>query len=140
MAPPATPTMAWMRAHALIGAKGHQEPGKFYLFLLVDLEDAGDADNQGEERREVGSQDLHEHGYVVENISKESERRHKNTAWTPPATGNIQNQGLVWYYCTSGMALPVPPLFGLRVQFSPEEDEKNVMSRKEKEERSWRRR
>lgn len=65
MALPATPTMAWMRAHVLIGAKGHQEPGEFYLFLLVDLEDAGNADNHGEEGREVGSQDLHEHGYVV---------------------------------------------------------------------------
>lgn len=65
------------------------------FFFSVDLEDAGDADDQSEERREVGSQNLHEHGHVVENISKESERREENTAWSPSATGNIQNQRLV---------------------------------------------
>lgn len=74
---------------------GQRPPRTRRVLLFLDLEDAGDADDQGEERWEVGSQDLHEHGHVVKNISKESERRDKNTTWSPSATGNIQNQGLV---------------------------------------------
>lgn len=85
--------MDWMRAQGLIGVKGHPEPGELFLFSLVDLENTGGADDQGEERREVGSQDLHKHGQVIENISKESERSDKNTAWSPSATRNIQNLG-----------------------------------------------
>lgn len=55
MAPPATPTMDWMKTQVLIRVKGHIEPDEFNLFFLVDLEDASSADDQGEEQREKWS-------------------------------------------------------------------------------------
>lgn len=81
-----------MTAQVLIEFKYQLKPGEFDLFLLVDLEDAGSADDQGKEQWEGGSQYLHEHGHVIENISEESERKNRNTARSPSATGNIQNQ------------------------------------------------
>lgn len=76
--------------------------------------------NQCEESRKVWGQYIHEHGNVIQNICKKSEEEREKLK------KNTSN----WTNSLKHVAAPscTPPLFSLRVEFCPGNEDKNLIS------------
>lgn len=97
--------------NSILCTRGGKTTGKF-CFCFFYLENSCSANNQSEEGREERSQDLYEHGDVIENVGKQS-GSWKKRGNNHKAKEKNWSRGAFFFCC-------LPPFFSLRVQSTPE--------------------